>query len=221
MFARAPERGKVKTRLARAHPEAKVLDLYRAFLGDTLEAARAAGARVVLAHTAAPLFDEMRLADDCVVQSGLTFGERFDGALDAAARLVGPGPLLVVGADMPHLSPAELRGAIDDLTTVDAVVGPAPRGGFYLLGFRETPRPVAEVFQHPDQVDALGRLLRTAGLTVRNLPERFDIDEPEDIVRLTTSLTSNQGSDGWRPLRTARALLDDQPGPTLPSVKAP
>lgn len=203
VFARAPELGKVKTRLGAALGDVAALRLHRAFLRDTLASARLSGATVVLAHTPAPPFEEQALADVCIEQSGRTFGERFDDALSKTQALHGSQPLLIVGADTPQVSPEKLRSAVAATASGVAVIGPAPRGGFYALGFPGRVVPVAEVFEEALQVPALERVLAAEGLQTQRIENLFDIDEPDDVVRLRGFL---QDGGPWKPPATAAAL---------------
>lgn len=209
VFARAPELGRVKTRLAAALGDGTALALHRAFLQDTLAAARAAGARVVLAHTASGPFPEQRLADGCVVQRGEGFAARFDAALADAAGLDGAAPLVVVGSDAPQVGPAMVRRALDALREVPAVLGPCSEGGFYLLGFAAAPVPVAEAFAGPHEAARATRLLRDQGLAPRLLEATFDVDVPGDLVHLLLHLELLEAAGGpWIPPATTRAVHD-------------
>lgn len=58
---------------------------------------------------------------------------------DRMARVVRrmpPGPVLIVGADIPGVRPRHVEDAFRMLGTHDAVFGPSPDGGFWLAGFR-------------------------------------------------------------------------------------
>jgi glycosyltransferase A (GT-A) superfamily protein (DUF2064 family) len=63
---------------------------------------------------------------------------RAQGGGDLGARMArllrGPGPVVVVGADMPGLRPAHIARAIRLLGRNDAVFGPADDGGYWLIG---------------------------------------------------------------------------------------
>lgn len=207
VFARAPERGAVKTRLARTLGADAALELHRAFLTDGLRAAREAGARVLLAHTTSADFAEAALADVRFEQRGADFHTRLDAALAEARRRLGPEPLLVVGADTPHLAPTALRHALERLERVPAVVGPSQGGGFHLVGFSGAPPPLAEAFAAPNECARLARLLRRRGLAFELLPALFDVDLPRDLVELVLLLELWRAAGGpWRPAATEAAL---------------
>jgi hypothetical protein len=223
VFARAPVKGEVKSRLAAALGEEATLRLYRAFLSDTLEAARRAASLVLLAHTPSRPFPEMARADVVIDQRGRSFGERFDAAIeDARAALPRAVSLLVVGADTPHLSPFALRLAFGALRGADAVLGPSQDGGFHLIGLRRAPPPLAECFDVPRRACArVEKTLREGGLETAVVDETFDVDTPEDLQRLDLLLRSGgHGSAGWVPPATSMAMLSLKTGGHLPAFAA-
>jgi len=212
VFARRPELGAVKTRLATQLGDEFTLKLYHAFLTDTLTAARQAGGRVLLAHTPGSDFPEQELADVNFEQRGNSFGERFDNALtDTAMNLHHDARLVLIGADTPHLSPYSLRNSLDTLRGAKAVIGPSFNGGFYLLGFSVSPVPVAAAFAQPAnrEVPEVVRLLRNAGIVPKIQEFWFDIDQPEDLTRLKSLIALNECMESeWIPQRTREVLAD-------------
>jgi glycosyltransferase A (GT-A) superfamily protein (DUF2064 family) len=210
VFARRPEFGLVKTRLAACIGKESAMSLYRAFLADTLQSARQSGAYTLLAYTHGPSFPEQDLAQACFEQRGNSFAERFDAALaDAANRLPRVTPLIIVGADAPHLSPRFLRNAFDPLRKCGAVIGPNINGGFYLLGFASRPVPVSEVFSqiHGEEITELVRVLERAGVSSTFLDPQFDVDTPQDLVSLIQVIDrfETSGAD-WIPKNTQKVL---------------
>lgn len=47
-----------------------------------------------------------------------------------------PSAAILIGADLPTLTPADLEEAFSSLQQCDAVIGPAVDGGYYLIGLR-------------------------------------------------------------------------------------
>lgn len=201
VFARAPEVGRAKTRLIPALGSDRTHRLYRAFLHDTLASARDAGARVLLAHTPG-LVEERALADEAFEQQGATFGERFDHALARGWQRMG-GPLVLVGADTPHLGPGTYREAFAALDRNEAALGPSTEGGFHLLGFRGEPIPVAKAFDEANEAAAVARITRAALLA-----PSFDVDVPEDLVNMILHCETQEAARAWVPPRTMAALRE-------------
>src|SRR6185312_11085720 len=105
IFARAPELGAVKTRLAKAVGNERALALYEAFLDDTCTLTQGLGARRVLAVAGdddhpriAHLAKSQRLAVEPQGEGDL--GERMARAV---ARHVERGPVIIIGSDAPTL----------------------------------------------------------------------------------------------------------------------
>jgi len=214
VFARSPMLGQVKTRLATYLGDHCALALYRAFLTDTLLAAREAKATVLLAHTPGPHFPEQELTDIAFEQQGSSFGERFDAALAGAAnRLPHGAPIILIGADTPHLSPDSLRQALNLLEGSKAVLGPCINRGFYLLGFSTQPIQISEAFTYPSAKVTVetARILLRAGVKPQLLAFSFDVDTPLDLFNLKVLLDIREtvGSK-WIPTQTQRMLQDDE-----------
>lgn len=58
------------------------------------------------------------------------------------ARLL-PGPVLIVGTDIPRIRTQHIARAFALLGSCDAVLGPAGDGGYWLVGLRRRPRILA------------------------------------------------------------------------------
>jgi len=103
-----------------------------------------------------------------------------------AAFEAADGPLLLMGADCPSITPRHLRDCADALEEVDAVLLPAEDGGYGLVGAR---RPHPALFRNidwgSDRVMAQTRAaLRRTQLTWRELAVVWDVDWPADLERL-------------------------------------
>ncbi|MBL28704.1 MAG: hypothetical protein CMM50_14250 [Rhodospirillaceae bacterium] len=62
--------------------------------------------------------------------------------MDRAMRRPPPGPVVLVGGDVPDIRRADIAAAFRALGDHDAVFGPAQDGGFWLVGMRRRPRHV-------------------------------------------------------------------------------
>ena len=51
-----------------------------------------------------------------------------------------PGPVVLIGSDIPAIEPGHIAAAFRRLGTHDLVFGPAVDGGFWLVGARRRPR---------------------------------------------------------------------------------
>jgi len=93
---------------------------------------------------------------------------------------------IIVGADAPALTAADLRRAQRLLRGTDVVLAPAEDGGYALIGARRVSSPVfGDVEWGSARVLAQTlRNLTRAGLSYRLLRAVWDVDRPEDLDRL-------------------------------------
>lgn len=190
VFVKAPEMGRVKTRLARWVGEARACRLYRSFTADVLDTVSGVGGDIRVffhpPHARKCIVRWLGTEYDLSPQRGKDLGERMAQAFAALFR-EGYGRAVLIGTDFPDLPGAILREALDSLDRSDAVIGPAADGGYYLIGF-QAGRFRPGVFRRMPWGGA-GVYGRTCAamdrekLTRHTLPSWRDIDEPADLVR--------------------------------------
>lgn len=187
VFARAPEAGRVKTRLAAAVGNADALAVYRR-LGEQIVGAVSGSAdhRTVVAFTPRGSEAAMRgwLGDvvELEPQAEGDLGERMLAAV-AARHAAGATRILVVGTDCPAVDATRIAAGFAALDEAEVVLGPALDGGYYLIGVR-APEPALFAGMPWSSPEILARTLdraRAAGLSVRLLPEARDIDTLADL----------------------------------------
>ena len=141
MFVKAPEPGRVKTRLAAAIGETSAAELYRAFLSDLIERFRRTADRRVLACS--PADDMTREFFDQLSAGDYELWPQPDADLGTRMRMFfetfGPEPVILIGSDSPTLPGEFPVAAFELLQRADVVLGPATDGGLYLIGPRELP----------------------------------------------------------------------------------
>ena len=184
-MARYPEPGRVKTRLAAALGDERACALHRAFVLDLADRLASLPYDVIWSYTpAAAPFAALLPHARCVPQEGADLGARMAHAV-AAAFAEEASPVLVIGADVPHVPAAGLAEAAE-MAATRGVVGPAEDGGYYLIGLA---RPIPGLFEDvpwgsPAVLDATRERALGLGLAVHLLPPTFDVDEPSDLERL-------------------------------------
>jgi rSAM/selenodomain-associated transferase 1 len=90
-----------------------------------------------------------------------------------------PGPLVLIGADAPEIACDDIKAAFDALERADAIIGPAPDGGYWLIGLAQAQRrdlPFLNVRWSTPQTRA-DTLNNLAGKRVETLRELEDIDD--------------------------------------------
>ena len=113
-------------------------------------------------------------------QTGGDLGERMARAFDEALR--DADRACIVGTDVPALGAALVVQALERLESADVVLGPAEDGGYYLMALS---RPHPEIFRDVpwSTADVLGATLertRRAGLRESLLPLLKDVDTAAD-----------------------------------------
>jgi rSAM/selenodomain-associated transferase 1 len=140
IFARAPRRGRVKSRLAAAIGDGAALRFHRLTTHGLLRRlGRDRRWEVGLAMTpdraaAGPRpwpFDLPRYG-----QGAGDLGRR----MAQVFRRWPPGPVVIVGCDIPDIRAHHIAAAFRALGDHDAVFGPARDGGYWLMGLRRRPR---------------------------------------------------------------------------------
>jgi rSAM/selenodomain-associated transferase 1 len=165
IFARVPELGRVKTRLAADVGEERALAIYEAMLHDALQSVdpvedrrprlsgdpagnttgegayppRETEVEILWAPTAIANGDTLHRAfGDRVLamQTGETLSERLAMAFSERFFFQRTLKIVAIGVDDPTLSRALIDDAFMLLDSVEWVVGPAVDGGYYLIGCR-------------------------------------------------------------------------------------
>jgi hypothetical protein len=186
VFVRAPEAGRVKTRLAATLGAEGALRVYRRLAEHAVREARAAGAELRIHFTPPDREAEVRawLGDGPLYlpQSTGDLGARMEAAFRAAFA-AGAERVVIIGSDLPDLSAALLRRAVDALDTHPAVLGPARDGGYYLLGMRTMiPGVFTDILWSTPEVLALTlHRMRAAGIEPALLETLSDVDEAGDL----------------------------------------
>jgi rSAM/selenodomain-associated transferase 1 len=139
-MVKLPRPGRVKTRLARALGTTGAAWWYRHQVSTLTRRLQDPRWRLVLAVSPDHEGLKSRVWPshiDRIPQRGGDLGARMACALS----LSGPGPVCVIGSDIPRIRPSHIARAFGMLGRFEAVLGPAPDGGYWLVGLKRT-RPV-------------------------------------------------------------------------------
>lgn len=188
LFVKSPEKGMVKSRLAKDIDEDIVLSLYRLFVLDLLKTLGETGYPLKICFFPPDAFGKVSAwlgkGYAYMPQDGKDLGERMKNAfLETFSR--GFTRVLLIGSDIPDLTRTTVDEAFD-LEHFDAVIGPSYDGGYYLIGFKQSAFTSA-VFKNIEWgSDMVFRetmaLLLGKQYAVRVLPEKRDIDRLEDLL---------------------------------------
>jgi rSAM/selenodomain-associated transferase 1 len=217
VFAKWPQAGQVKTRLAAATTPQFAADVAGAFLRDLTERLRAVAARRVLAFAppeAGPLFAGI-VADHfaLVPQSAGDLGRRLSSFVESELA-AGAGSVVVLGTDSPTLPPALVERAFEELERADVVLGPATDGGYYLVGCAGRLPPMFEgvAWGGPTVLAETVARLADPAWRLALLPPWYDVDTLDDWRMLCGHLAAlrRAGLDPGVP-HTERLCQDNPP----------
>lgn len=92
------------------------------------------------------------------------------------------GPVIIVGSDIPGILPEEIAGGFKALGHHDAAIGPAPDGGYWLIGQKRRPR-ILQIFADVRWSGAHAMqdtLLNMEGARVVHVGQKSDVDSLKD-----------------------------------------
>jgi uncharacterized protein len=184
IMAKRPAMGRVKRRLAREIGATAAVRFYRGSLSHT-----------VLRLAADPRWLTVIALDSMADGAKLLSRKRAalmpQGNGDLGVRMqrlftrLPPGPVVVVGSDIPSIRAAHIAEAFRLLGEADAVFGPAEDGGYWLVGLKRTPRvlaPFARVRWSGPQALADTRA-NLKGKRVALAARLSDVDRADDLRR--------------------------------------
>jgi rSAM/selenodomain-associated transferase 1 len=180
----------VKTRLVTLLGEKGAARLHARLVEKTLRTARAAGFGRVYLYGAPGIrgkfFGDMkrRFGVQLRPQGEGDLGDRMYRALRRH-----PGAVLI-GSDCPALRPSDLRAAVRALRAgADAVLCPAEDGGYPLIGLRRAERSLFDgvAWGSARVLGQTRRRLARLGWRWKELRRLWDVDRPDDVLRLQRS----------------------------------
>jgi glycosyltransferase A (GT-A) superfamily protein (DUF2064 family) len=208
VMAKAPVRGRVKTRLARHVGDAAAARLAAAALADTIDACSVSfGAdrcylalEGTLAHgEGGDELDALLAGWTVLPQRGEGLGPRLAHAHHDTAA-VARAPVVQVGMDTPQVTAHDLGLVAACLARCDAVLGPADDGGWWVLGLHDPrlARCLTTVAMSTTRTGADTRAaLTAAGARVVPAPPQCDVDEPADAARVAGLAPHSRFARRW------------------------
>ena len=216
VFAKMPEPGRVKTRLAPPLTPEQAAALYAAFLADALAQYTTfrADVRLYLAPPLPPARPAFAPENVTIhVQHGDGLGPRMNRAF-VETFATGYERAVIIGTDHPTLPSAFIDAAFEALAVPRAItLGPSDDGGYYLLGLNDFFPTLFDgmTYSHARVFDeTLARAAATdATLTV--LPPWYDVDTEATFRRLINEL-KDASIEAPQTRRAVATLLDSLKG---------
>lgn len=192
-FAKWPQLGKVKTRLAKNMGERAAYDTHVELTQSVLNNLTSSGVAAVECwfdqrSTNNP--ESQMLTEYChqlsvpvAYQNGSDLGSRMYHALSCGLQAYDS--VIIVGSDCPTVDKSYLEQAIQALETNDLVLGPAEDGGYVLIGARKIEPGMLDniAWGEGSVLSSTLEHAKKTGLTYALLEETWDVDEYEDYLR--------------------------------------
>lgn len=196
LMLKAPELGKVKTRLAATIGNETAVRVYCELVSKQLNELN----KLSFTHQFskqihyAPAEGEFAMREwlgdlyEYFPQCNGNLGDRMIHASSIAAE-AGHSKVLFLGGDCPYVTTKIIEEATYQLHQHDVVIGPAPDGGYYLIALSSSEVCLFE--EMPWSTESLFRLTMEKatqlGLSVHLLPEQEDIDDYDSLQRALTA----------------------------------
>jgi uncharacterized protein len=230
VMTKAPQAGRVKTRLVPLLMPEEAAELNRCFLCDTAatisiaccrrpagDERKTACASAIAVYT--PVGTESTYADilppdfSLLPQRGDEFGERLYLALEDLFKC-GFESVCLIDSDSPTVPAENFAEAVELLSATEdrVVLGPSDDGGYYLIGVKKPHRHLFEQIDWSTE-RVLNQTIQRAtemGVEVKLLPNGYDVDDEASLRRLCNELLADTKSADIAPytrsfLKTLRA----------------
>lgn len=187
IFAKNLEVGKVKTRLAATIGKDAALSVYKQLLEHTAIVTRNIPVDKFVFYSnhvvEKDVWDNEHYSKR--VQKGNDLGEKMKNAFAEIFHL-GYSNVVLIGTDCPKITGAIIGEAFDKLVEVDAVIGPALDGGYYLIGLKSNCSSIFEniSWSTSSVLQETITKCKSARLLFILLQTLQDIDEENDLLNL-------------------------------------
>jgi rSAM/selenodomain-associated transferase 1 len=217
VMTKAPQAGRVKTRLVPLLTPEEAAELNKCFLRDTAvaissvcisrraDASRkaACGIAVYTPVGAESAYRDLLSTDFSLLpQRGEKFGERLYFAVEDLFKC-GFESVCLIDSDSPTVPAESFEQAVELLSATEdrVVLGPSDDGGYYLIGVKKPHRHLFEQIDWSTE-GVLNQTMQRAteiGLEVKLLPTGFDVDDEASLRRLCEVLLADGTSANIAP----------------------
>jgi rSAM/selenodomain-associated transferase 1 len=202
IFAKFPQEGKVKTRLAERIGNKKATQFYKLFAENLFDhAAKLSFTNTYLffdpSSTKEKMKEWIKFDFEYYPQNNLDLGKRMAEAFN---KLFGRRvkKAVIVGTDVPDMNKKIIEQAFDLLDKHDLVISPSPDGGYNLLGMKKLHLNLFENIEWSSStvlkktVDAA----KKQNLTIKLLDQLIDIDTEKELLEWLA--ISNKGNENLK-----------------------
>ena len=206
VMTKAPQAGRVKTRLVPPLTPEQAAELNKCFLRDTAAAISSAcsrsetatGACGIAVYTpvgAESAYNDILPADFSLLpQRGEKFGERLYFAVEDLFNC-GFESVCLIDSDSPTVPAENFQQAVELLSMSEdrVVLGPSDDGGYYLIGVKKPHRHLFDQIDWSTERVLIQTMQRATEmrLELKLLPTGYDVDDDVSLQRLRKELLAN------------------------------
>lgn len=202
IFAKFPEEGKVKTRLAEGIGKKKATQFYKLCAENLFDQAT----NISFTHTFL-FFDPTSTKEKMKEWIKFDFEYHPQNNSDLGTRMAeafkalfdkGVKKAVIVGTDVPDMNKIILEQAFDSLNKYDLVISPSPDGGYNLLGMKKLYLSLFENIEWSSS-SVLSKTVDAAkkqNLTIKLLDQLIDIDTEKELLEWLA--ISNKGNENLK-----------------------
>ena len=186
-MVKEPRAGRVKTRLGRDIGVVRAAWWFRHQTRSLIRRLRDPRWHIILAVSPDFAGLHSRIWPSYLPRVGQGSGD-LGARMGRLARSMPPGPVCIIGSDIPDVNLSHIATAFRTLESSDVVVGPAEDGGYWLIGFKRTRALPPTLFDGVrwSTEHALSDTLSTLqGVRVGRVSELSDVDTGADLRRWT------------------------------------
>ena len=210
VFAKYPDEGKVKTRLAKTTGGKFAAEFYKLCAQHTFQELKKLSEQTIRLYL---FFAEGNNKKDITswVNSGFLFrpqsGKDLGEKMFAAFREIfesGYEKAVIIGTDLPDISSEIIIEAFSAMEKKDAVIGPSTDGGYYLLGLKSISKEFfTNIDWSTDSVyeQTMDKLIN-ANMEVQTLTKLIDIDTENDLLNWISNNKKNEYSQLYSKIRS-------------------
>lgn len=205
-MTKAPEPGKVKTRLTPPLTPDEAAEINKCFLRDLSQSITSAAENSpgIGIGVYTPKGSEAAYADILspefmlLPQRGMDFGERLICAAEDLFS-VGFESVCLINSDSPTVPASSFASAANELAKAGEriVLGPSDDGGYYLIGLKKQSRTLFEEIEWSTErvFQQTMRQAAKTGMEVSLLPTGFDVDDGTTLQRLWSEIAKDNSTD--------------------------
>jgi rSAM/selenodomain-associated transferase 1 len=220
IMTKAPQAGKVKTRLVPPLTAEEAAELNICFLRDlsksistVTEQTKARGIGIYTPIGAESVYARVLPNDFFLMQQrGGSFGERLTFAAEDLLN-VGFDSVCLINSDSPTVPAASFIEAAKQLAKAgdQLVLGPSEDGGYYLIGLKKLHRGLFQQIEWSTEHVFNQTMQRAAGIgtQVHELPAGFDVDDRVTLARLCDEVLGNESRSKSDPAAHTQKFLRD------------